>query len=371
MLLLYILLALFFLYGLIVIWYWIGWVKIPLYQDSGALPSVKVSVIIPARNEEENIGRLLDALTRQDYPPGLTEIIVVDDHSSDATAGIVRKYPGIRLISLAAENINSYKKKAIETGIAAASGEFILTTDADCIPPKGWIKQMVSFAMEKNAVFLAAPVLMKSNSSLLQVFQSMDFMVLQAITGAVVHSKQMSMCNGANIAYSKEAFYKAGGFGGIDEIASGDDMLLMYKIWKQNPSGVHYLKSKEAIVTTLPQTTWKDFFNQRIRWASKATKYEDKRVFPVLLLVYLFNLGFGVILVAVFICAAYWKWLLIFWAAKTLVELPLFITTAKFFNRLSTVKWFFLFQPLHILYTLFSGLLSRFGKYEWKGRRVK
>ncbi len=100
------------------------------------------------------------------------------------------------------------------------------------------------------------------------------------------------MCNGANLAYKRKMFYDVYGFVGIDKIASGDDMLLMHKIWKQHPAKVHYLKSKEAIVSTQPMKTWKSFFNQRIRWASKARSYDDKRIFLVLLMVYLFNLSF-------------------------------------------------------------------------------
>ena len=97
------------------------------------------------------------------------------------------------------------------------------------------------------------------------------------------------MCNGANLAYTKKAFTEVGGFTGIDNIASGDDMLLMHKIYKLYPDKVMFLKSKDAIVQTAPVNSVKDFFNQRIRWASKADKYDDKRIFVVLLLVYVVN----------------------------------------------------------------------------------
>src|ERR1700741_4803978 len=111
----------------------------------------------------------------------------------------------------------------------------------------------------------------------------MDFLVLQGITGASVTKKIHSMCNGANLAYEKKIFYEVNGFAGIDHIASGDDMLLMHKIAKIYPGRIGYLKSTEAIVNTQPMATWPDFFNQRIRWASKATHYNDKRIFWVLL----------------------------------------------------------------------------------------
>jgi cellulose synthase/poly-beta-1,6-N-acetylglucosamine synthase-like glycosyltransferase len=97
-----------------------------------------------------------------------------------------------------------------------------------------------------------APVIIKSNSSAVQLFQSIDFMVLQGITGASVHRQMLSMCNGANLAYERKAFQSVNGFSGIDHLASGDDMLLMYKIWKQHAGRVQYLKSKDVIVTTEP-----------------------------------------------------------------------------------------------------------------------
>ena len=357
---------------------------------SSQIPSIRISVIIPARNEEENIGELLKALQEQTYPENLFEIIVVDDHSTDNTAAIVSQFTGVKLITLKDDTINSYKKKAIEKGIAAASGELILTTDADCVPLPGWLQTIASFKEKTNAGFIVAPVVFHLPSPVIaskakqreglglpageagvRLFQAMDFMVLQGITAASVYKKMHSMCNGANLAYERQLFYDVDSFAGIDHIASGDDMLLMHKIAKKFPDRIYYLKSAAAIVSTLPMPTWKQFFNQRIRWASKATHYEDKRIFWVLLLVYLFNLSFLVMAIAGFWNSYFWLLFLIAWILKTAVELPFFYSISKFFNKQWAVKYFFFFQPLHIFYTIISGLLGQFGKYEWKGRKVK
>ena len=193
------------------------------------------------------------------------------------------------------------------------------------------------------------------------------------------------MCNGANLAYTKKAFEKAGGFTGIDNIASGDDMLLMHKIYKLHPDKVMFLKSKEAIVQTAPVNSVKDFFNQRIRWASKADKYDDKRIFVVLLLVYLVNVLLVVLPVtAIFIKSAFsislypftfvfrlwepWIFLLII---KTLAELIFLMPVSKFFGKRSMLWVFPLMQPFHIIYTVIAGWLGKFGSYKWKGRDVK
>ena len=344
---------------------------------------VKFSVIVPARNEEANIGNLLNSLQSQTYPNELFEVIVVDDHSTDNTAEIVKSLAdtqnNITLIRLQDQQLNSYKKRAIEKGIAASKNEWIVCTDGDCVVPENWLTTYASFIRKKEPVFIAAPVRLvpgisttgKKNNHLLYIFQALDFMVLQGITAASVFKKVHSMCNGANLAYKKDVFYEVNGFKGVDDIASGDDMLLMHKIWKKYPKKVNYLKSKETIVETAAAPTWKDFFNQRIRWASKAKHYDDKRIFWVLLLVYLFNLSFPVLAVAAFFNLKYLYALLIFWVAKTLIELPFVTSVSKFFNLQKLLKYFFFFQPAHIAYTIISGFLGSFGKYEWKGRIVK
>lgn len=110
------------------------------------------------------------------------------------------------------------------------------------------------------------------------MFQYIDFVSLQGITAASVSAGFHAMCNGANLAYRKDVFYRVNGFKGIDNIASGDDMLLMNKIKHEFPNAIGFLFSKDAIVSTSPMPDWKAFFNQRIRWASKADKYKDKTV---------------------------------------------------------------------------------------------
>ncbi len=352
-------------------YYWLTWRSISVFTPPGDLPTLKISVIIPARNEEKNIGALLEALQGQTYPKNLYEIIVIDDHSEDRTAEIVKKFTMVKLLSSPHKVLNSHKKKAIETGINHADGQLIVATDADCLPPASWLATIAAFKVKKQSAFVAAPVYINCSSSLVQIFQGMDFMVLQGITGAVVSRNNMSMCNGANLAYEKKVFDEVDGFTGVDHIASGDDMLLMHKIWKKYPGRVHYLKSEQAIVSTQPVKSWKEFFSQRIRWASKARKYDDKRILPVLFIVYLFNLSFFVLAIAGFWNYRYWLAALVLWILKTLVELPFFISLAAFFNNRWSVKWFFFFQPLHVVYTVISGLFGQFGSYEWKGRKVK
>ena len=377
MAILYITIILFILYSILIVYYWRAWLAIPEYRVRDNAKT-QVSIVIPARNEENNIVPCLRSVCNQDYPVEAFQIIVVDDCSMDKTWELVSSFSDSRKEVLAVRldevddlQFSAHKKRAIKEGIANSANELIVTTDADCNHPVEWIKTLASFYDVSKPAFIAAPVVFETNGSVLQTFQALDFMVLQGITAASVFKNILSMCNGANLAYERKAFDEVDGFEGIDNIASGDDMLLMYKIWKKNPSRVHYVKSRSAIVHTQPMKTWKQFINQRIRWASKARFYNDRRLFPVLLLVYLLNLSFLVMVVAAFWFPVLWLYLLAFWFAKTIVELPFVYSLANFFNRRSLLRHFFFFQPLHIGYTIIAGWLGQFGKYEWKGRQVK
>jgi cellulose synthase/poly-beta-1,6-N-acetylglucosamine synthase-like glycosyltransferase len=386
--LLIILLLIFGLYALLILYYWRSWVSISEYEIKNQKSEVKshITVIIPARNEAENIADCLDSICNQSYPKELFEVLVVDDHSTDNTAAIIKSYENknVKLISLkdfVSNDLNSYKKKAIEIAIAQSTGELIVTTDADCIVPLNWLQTIAAFYEEYQPQFIAAPVSINCSNRFIEMFQALDFAMLQGITGASVYKKIHSMCNGANLAYTKKAFDTVNGFAGIDYIASGDDMLLMHKIYKQWPDKVMFLKSKEAIVQTAPVHSVKDFFNQRIRWASKADKYDDKRIFVVLLLVYIVNVLLLVLpVIAVFDnaqysmlniqCSIMGVWLLLLFL-KTIAELIFLYPVAKFFGKQSLLWVFPMMQPFHILYTVIAGWLGKFGSYKWKGRNVK
>ena len=371
MLLLYITISLLVLYSILILFYRSGWLELKPFSQTDLESSIKITVLIPARNEEENIGKLLSSLEKQTYSPHLFEVIVVDDHSTDNTAAVVNGYSFVKLIKLEFDNINSYKKKAIETGIAAASGDLIVTTDADCIVPGNWLKTIASFKEKTNTVFIAAPVVVENESNLLQTFQALDFLVLQGITAASIQKRFHNMCNGANLAYERKVFFEVNGFTGIDHIASGDDMLLMQKIAQRFPGKVSYLLSRDVIVTTQPAKTWKEFFSQRIRWASKATDYNDVKIFSTLFLVYFFNCALLALFISGFWMYFLWLGLVGILILKTIIELTFIYPVAKFYNKQNLIKWFPFFQPIHILYTVIAGWLGVFGSFEWKGRRVK
>lgn len=367
-------------YCLLILLYRKWFLRLPLFSSSKKIsPQTRFSVIIPARNEEACIRQCLQTVLEQQYPADMFEVIVINDHSTDHTENIIRSMqgacPNLTLMNLTDHlqdhPINAYKKKAIELAIGQSSGSWIVTTDADCMVSNQWLAMLDAYIQEKQPVFVAAPVMFTNDGSFLSVFQLLDFISLQGITAAAVSAGYHTMCNGANIAYRKDVFEEVGKFRGIDQLASGDDMLLMYKIKERYPDRLGYLYCKESIVSTAPMPDWKSFLNQRIRWASKADSYRDKSIFWTLALVYALNLLLLLLLlIGPFTEHGLSNWLILV-GVKTLTELSFMIPVARFYQQNKTLVWFPLMQPFHILYTVMAGWLGKFGTYQWKGRTVK
>lgn len=357
-------------YANLIFFYFKYWKALPEYKPQSSA-SVFVSVIVAARNEEKTLPLLLHDLSLQDYPTDRYEVIVVNDFSTDNTALLVHDFPSnFHIIEPSSRPEESSKKKAIASGVASAKGELLLITDADCRVGEKWISTTASFYAEKEAAFIAAPVRFTHENSTLQIFQVLDFITLQGITAASVSAGVHTMCNGANLAYTKSAFSQVNGFAGIDRVPTGDDMLLMHKIWKQAPAKVFYLKNKDVIVSTAALKTWKEFFQQRLRWASKTLVYDDYRIILVLGFVLWLNVLPLLLLTAAVFKPIYFVYLLSFLLGKTLIEWPFVFSVAKFFGQRNLMKYFLFLQPIHLFYTVIVGVWSQVGTYSWKGRII-
>lgn len=361
------------LYGGLIYYFKTGWEAIPEEPTSAPeqedLP--KVAIIIPARNEEQNIGNLLQALAAQSYPLNKMEVLVIDDHSTDGTVSVVSQFPFSKSILLEEEGIVAYKKKALEKGVANTNADWILCTDADCVPTKDWVLTMVKSLTSRQTSFLAAPVYLQNNGSLLGRFQTLDFLVLQGITGAGLQLRWIYMANGANLGYPRFIFEAVKGYEGNEKLASGDDFFLLHKIKEQNSSQIFYLKDQRAIMQTTAMPDWSSFIQQRIRWASKSPYYTDLALKGVLVSVWLYNALLFVCAFITLISPTSGILLLAVWFCKTIVEWPFVSSVARFFDHRIKLLEFFLLQPLHVLYITGTGLLGLQGSYEWKGRRVR
>ncbi len=342
--------------------------RLPLFRASGTSRE-SVAVVIAARNEEANIGDCLESLLKQTLPADQREIIVVDDGSDDKTAAIVASYAnqGVVLIRMT-EADGAGKKAALRKGIASTKKEIIVTTDADCIFESDWLNTLLLFRQMENAVFVAAPVRYRREKSWLDRFQSLDFLSLQAVTAAAVSARLFNMCNGANLLYTRAAYDAVNGFEGNDHIASGDDMFMMEKVASSFPGQVRFCYSREAIVTTTAPDSWRAFFRQRIRWASKSPHYSHAGIKVVLLVVYLVNVGLTAMMLSLFFLPQYFPLWVFLVLMKGFVEYPLMIRIARFFKKEHLLPWFLPIQPLHSLYTVMAGGFGLIGTYEWKGR---
>lgn len=377
--LVYISLLLAVVYALLMIVYRVGWgrqVTFLIREDRTF--NTRISVIVPARNEEDNIAACIRSILAQEYPADLMEVIVVDDHSTDATASVIKSFEGqgVRYLSLAehlqqSEHINAYKKQALATGITNSTGELIITTDADCVMGTEWLKFIAAMYEDEQPVMIVAPVDFTNDNSVVQLFQSLDFMSMQGITVATLQMKLGNMSNGANLAFSRKAYEAVDGYTGIDHIASGDDYLLMMKLNKAYPGRISYLKARKTIVQTPPQPDWKGFLQQRIRWASKSGKYDDKKMTLVLSFVYLFNVYILLLALVSIVYPQCAVCLLAVLLVKVFFEFLYLVPVARFFRKTRQLIWFPIMQPLHIIYVVIAGFLGFFGGYSWKGRQVK
>lgn len=352
------------------------WDVVPdIFTDKTAKPKTKISVIIPARDEEDNIARLLSSIERQNYSKKLYEVIVVDDYSTDETAKVVKSFVSVRYFHLQ-EWIddsfkNSFKKKAITEAIKRATGNLIVTTDADCEVGKNWLLSIAQTYEETNCVAMAAPVIFFEKNSLLNIFQELDFIAMQGITASVLSAKKGAMCNGANFAYTKEAFQEVHGYDGVDHLASGDDMMLMHKFYKKYPDRVGYLKNTDAIVQTNAMETLGSFLSQRIRWAGKNKSLSDRKIQMVLLFSWLMNASILFAMLSLFRDFDSLLYVILLLIIKGIAEYFFSSDVARFFNRKKRLPFLFILQPLHMFYMTFVGFLGLFNTYTWKNRKVK
>ncbi|WP_316830823.1 glycosyltransferase family 2 protein [Pedobacter aquatilis] len=361
-------------YGALVLTFIRGWQKLNYFNPREIAAQTKVSIIVAARDEEQNIGKTIDDLLTQRYPKKLTEIIIIDDHSTDKTAEIVLSYAdrNVRLIRLNEDRaLNSYKKKAIQTAIGTCSGDLIITTDADCRMGENWLKTIVGLYEEKGYKMISSPVAYFQERNLFERLQSLEFLYLIGLGASTIGNKSPSTCNGANLAYEKTTFYEVGGFSGIDDLASGDDELLLHKIAAKYPDRIGFLKSREAIVYTHAKENLSAFIQQRKRWASKSTRYKNKAIIVLGVFVWVFNLSILVnfisgLFLPGFLTVTFYQLLV-----KMFLESLFLWNVTGFAKRRSLMILIPILNVLHILYIIYIGIAGNSGKYNWKGRMVR
>ena len=362
------------IYAVLVLYMRRGWSIIPTFSENKP-PSRSVSVLIAARNEEDNIGRTIEAILDQNFPKDQLELIIVDDHSTDHTADIVRSYAeqGVKLLQLNVGNtINSYKKYAIAKAIEMASGEIIVTTDADCRMGRNWLRTVVQYFDKHDSYMVSSPVVYSEEKNKFERLQTLEFLYLIGLGAAGIGNQSPTTCNGANLAYLKSIFLEVGGFKGIDNLASGDDELLLHKVAEKYAHKIGFCKAYDAVVFTDAKPDLKSFISQRKRWASKSTKYKDKRVVVLGVCIWTFNLALILSMLGFIVLLPALNWLLLTAILlKILVEYLFMRPILTFANRTELMRYIPVLSVVHCFYIVYIGIAGNIGKYDWKGRQVK
>jgi len=370
-------------YLLLIKKYLFHWHSIPEFSlDKAFIEFPFISIIVAARNEENNISTCLQSLIEQDYPKDKYEIIVVDDHSTDKTIEEVKKIQEknkrIHLISMSNDGekkgVVSYKREAIQAGMALSKGDFLLLTDADCEVSTDWVKLISFLFIKEKCVFVGGPVVISLKTTrLLPTFQALDMIGMMIITGAGFHSGNQLLANGANMAFSKQAFHDAGGFSKFPAKASGDDMFLLHQMNKYYPGNIRFLKTLGGVVKTKPMTTITGFIQQRIRWASKNRNYNEVKISLSLLLIFLLSTFIILLGLLSFIkFTLFFPFFVILYLSKFYGDYLLQREAITFFKESRLSKYVFASQQLHTLYIFILGIMGNVvPRYQWKGRMVK
>ena len=334
-----------------------------------------VTVIIPARNEEENIRSCLDSLLRQDYPVEKFQIIVVDDGSTDQTGEVVRtyvsKYRNVTLIPTDDHPTNpAPKKTAIQQGIANSDGEVIATMDADCRVGPTWLREVIRhFEPEVGMVAGLLAFDRQAETNLFHKLQSLEFIGLVAAGAGSLGWGQPLIANGANLAYRRVAFTDIGGFVGIDRVASGDDVLLMQKLHANGKWKIRLAASADAIVHTQPQKDLRAFLNQRKRWAAKSQHFPGRSTVFFLASVYLLYFSFLVAVPISCLNLSLFPLPIFLLTCKAVVDFLLVTKGCSLMQRRDLLKYFPLAEVLQVPYVLYAGAAGLLGSFQWKGRK--
>ncbi|MDP2303455.1 MAG: glycosyltransferase [Ignavibacteria bacterium] len=345
----------------------------PKIKNHAFFPSV--SVIIPFRNEEENIIKNLVSLENQDYPHNKFEVIYVDDDSTDQSHDLLtRKVSSInRQVIKVPEGFspNSRKKRAIRYGIEHSEGDIIVGTDADCLYNKAWLSTLIS-TFDKNTGFVSAPVSFIAMNGLFERIQQLEFGGLVLTGAGLIGNGTPIICNAANIAYRREVFNRVKGFTDNLDLSSGDDEFLMQKIFQETEWGVKFCLSSDAVVKTNPNKTMSQFYQQRKRWASKGFFYKNKKLIFKLVGIFFFYLSLivqlilGMVYNSIFLIS-----FLASMGAKMFLEFNILRSgSGLVFEKIKLLD-FVIAELIHPFYIIISGLSGVRGNFIWKDRKLK
>ncbi len=245
----------------------------PLPDNEDAYPPI--SVVICARNEEENLVHFLPKVLEQDYPN--FEVVVVNDCSSDNSdlvlENLQKQYPHLRITTIKEdEKFTHTKKLALTVGIKASRNEWLVLTDADCIPRSDkWLRHMASNFTEGIEVVLGYGGYM-AEKGLLNKLIRLDTLTIAMNYFGWALARKPYMGVGRNLAYKKSLFFKNKGFANHAGINSGDDDLFIMEVATPNNTAVEY--RPQAHTLSVPRKRYSTWLRQKRRHLSTSKFYK-------------------------------------------------------------------------------------------------
>jgi cellulose synthase/poly-beta-1,6-N-acetylglucosamine synthase-like glycosyltransferase len=349
------------LYFILIVIYITG-VKKRFPKNTSTMPSA--SVIVCARNEEDNILTCLQSLSLLEYPKDKLEIILVDDHSTDKTGAIIDNFikerPAFRKVIPPEEGTLKGKTNALAAGIKQSSGEIILTTDADCTVQPGWINAVIPYYFENTGMVAGYTILEDSNW--FQAMQQTDLLFLLSIGSGTANIGKPITGIGNNLSFARKAYDETGGYENIP-FSVTEDYMLMKCIAALNKYEILFPCDPNMNVFSKGCANLKELIHQKKRWAAGA---KDASVYGIFVLAISFLNNLGVLLVALFFSPV-WLYLAVF---KCVIDYYFLAPACKKAGVQLKFRYFILFEIYYLLYVVILPIMFLFNKNVlWKGRK--
>ncbi|MET0392231.1 MAG: glycosyltransferase [Chitinophagaceae bacterium] len=325
-----------------------------------------VSVIICARDEDENLARNLPGVLVQQYRSTF-EVVVVNDNSVDDSKYILQElkktFRSLNVVELTQEaKLIAGKKYPLSIGIREAKHEVLLLTDADCVPAsENWIEKMQDAYGEQTDIVLGYGAYHKAPGLLNKIIRFETFhSAVQYLSYALAGHPYMGV--GRNLSYKKDLFLRNKGFSSINHIPGGDDDLFINKVATAHNTAI--ILDPGAVTWSVPKNTWKGWIRQKTRHYTTGRYYKPKHKF--LLGLYFTTQFFFYPLFAAGIIVYGWQLPLIAFGTKLLVQAFVYYRAMKKMGEGDLWPWFLLLDIwMFFYYLIFAPALWKKPARKW------
>ncbi|MDD3322273.1 MAG: glycosyltransferase [Paludibacter sp.] len=352
------------LYLALIIVFIIGWKRVFTFVPKGNENlKISISVVVPCRNEAKNIRHFISSIAQQSYQN--FELILVNDHSTDLTRSYIKNAQTVfpKIVLIEAEGYG--KKNALKEGVLKAKSDFIVTTDADCIPSYHWLETLVCYQQKYPADLIICPVKLSADDNFLSHLQAIEFSTLVASGAAAAGVGIPILCNAANLAFTKQTWLNSRE-DLHEELISGDDIFLLQSV-KKREGEIIFLKSESVFVTAQPTKSVSEFIHQRRRWASKSPAYNDWHIIYVACLILLISVWELILLALSFSNIIALILLGSLFLFKYFIDNLFLVRIKKFFQLQNTWLYSIPLSIIYPFYIVFVGITSiLFKPKKWK-----